>query len=150
MFRPFWRHWKIQSYFPYFFTQICPEKIRACFVCFGSIFWYHILSFSNNVLLRMRAKTLHGFKLMQTTNSLPLLSLICWVYFITFIAFCCFIEKNKCKTCVQIENCYTYLRCAYFLPSKRNGGGHDYWFIQGPLDGEEICLMHTATDVYIA
>ena len=101
----------------------------------------------------MRGKTLHGFKLMQTTNSLPLLSLICWVYFITFIAFCCYIKKIKCKTLCsnrKILQVYTYLCCAYFWPSKRDGGGLDYWFIQGPLDGIEICLIYTATDVYIA
>jgi hypothetical protein len=37
-----------------------------------------------------------------------------------------YMDIRTTKTCVQIENCYTYLRCAYFLPSKRNGGGHDY------------------------
>jgi len=74
--------------------------------------------------------------------------LICWVYFITFIAF---INKGK-NLCSnrKILQVYTYLRCAYILPSKRNSGGHDYWSIQGPLDGIEICLMYTATDVYIA
>ena len=81
--------------------------------------------------------------------------LICWVYFITFIAFCCFIEKLNAKTCVQIEQfCkFTHIYAVrIFCPwsVKPKGGGHDYWFTQGPLNGIEICLMYTATDVYIA
>ena len=76
--------------------------------------------------------------------------------FYYFYCILLFYKKIKCKNLCSnrtILQVYTYIviftLCVFFA-SKRKGGGHDYWFTQGPLDGIEICLMYAATDVYIS